>query len=302
MKTVRVQVICKSCGGYILTQRRKQSTHCTHCGHYQYVPENQQWEGVVPEQMREAIRRTPVELVCNRCDREWHSRAAGGNVVKCPGCKHPRRVPTAARATDDPAWQREVALAARHEADAADPGSLPPPPSDGRYGEAERAAAASVRRPRGRRRGGAGRAPRAYVGPDGSTYDEVPERRAPVEPCQTIVTRFRPDDGSPYSDYCGKRHRHETMHDAAPEIDPEIERDIKREERATARAERRAAQSEEEQYLERLRANALAVGDIIASIRGGRTVERPAELSPLRENDNGGYSRTKVRDIPAEWR
>lgn len=169
----------------------------------------------MPENMRASLSRTPVELNCYHCGHVWQSRAKSGGTTRCPECLRNRRIPSDARATSDPAWQRDAALAARLADDPTDPAVLPPLPETGRYGAAERAATASNRRPRGKRQG---RAHETYTGDDGHEYDRVPAARRKREPCGE----------------CGKLHRAGTSC-IKPRLTAEQKTAMRAEARETAR-------------------------------------------------------------------
>lgn len=83
----RVKVVCPKCGRTITTGQSGNSTRCPisrgGCGTTVYVPAGQT--------------RPPVTLICRHCRSLWDTRAAAGNMVRCPSCKAPRRVPAAIR-------------------------------------------------------------------------------------------------------------------------------------------------------------------------------------------------------------
>ena len=211
------QILCRQCAGYIKTRQRNNNTRCAACGHVQWVPASQEWEGPIPDQLRAAVNRTPVLLTCKHCQHEWLSRAKSGGTVRCPDCLKARRVPSSARAASDPDWQRSVALAERN-------GVRPetPPPSDGRYGEAERAAAASMGRTPRRRRAPAFGPGEGFLGADGGLYD--------VDPAAPIPRRRRVR-----CDQCGRLHRRERSDCSPPRLTAEQKTAMRAEEREAAR-------------------------------------------------------------------
>lgn len=88
----RITVVCPECGRNITTGQSGNNTRCPTarggCGARVYVPAGQT--------------RPPVTLLCQHCRSVWDTRGAAGNMVRCPKCKAPRRVPAAIRA--EPQW------------------------------------------------------------------------------------------------------------------------------------------------------------------------------------------------------
>lgn len=81
------KIPCHECGYVITTRQSGNTTRCPAerggCGALVYVP------------VRPVLSR--VTLSCHHCPTTWETRARAGNVIRCPGCGRPRRVPAAIR-------------------------------------------------------------------------------------------------------------------------------------------------------------------------------------------------------------
>lgn len=88
----RVQLACE-CGGVFSTRQRGNTTKHRACGLSRYVPFGQRWEGP-PSSTRVALIDPGVWLECGRCFALWEARARPRATVRCPECKHSKRVPT----------------------------------------------------------------------------------------------------------------------------------------------------------------------------------------------------------------
>jgi DNA-directed RNA polymerase subunit RPC12/RpoP len=94
-RSASLQLVCKSCRKTYRTTVRGGSTRCPHCGVSRHVPIDQTWEGskASPAASAPALDRDPVGVECNRCSHTWSSWAASGSSIRCPKCRHTRRVP-----------------------------------------------------------------------------------------------------------------------------------------------------------------------------------------------------------------
>lgn len=87
----RVQLVCAGCGGTYATRH--------------YVPFGQPWEGPPPS--NRAHRDPGVWLECGHCLTLWEARAQPRAVVRCPECKHSKRVPTDPVVIDPAGWDTD---------------------------------------------------------------------------------------------------------------------------------------------------------------------------------------------------
>ena len=82
-----VTVVCHACGREVTTRLSGNTTRCPKrsggCGATITVPAGST--------------RPPVAVDCYECGHHWKTRARAGGTVRCPECRHPRRVPTGAR-------------------------------------------------------------------------------------------------------------------------------------------------------------------------------------------------------------
>lgn len=133
-------VNCTGCGRRIRSRLSGERTRCTECGGRPYVP-----VGAV---------RDRVWLTCHGakgCGHVWSSTAAERNVVKCPECRNPTRVPVNARAAQRAAAAElgdveRLAAAQRRRERLPAPRPEPAPPR-----RAQPAASSPQRPPRARR-------------------------------------------------------------------------------------------------------------------------------------------------------
>lgn len=91
-----VTVVCDVCGRSVTTRVSGNTTRCPKrrggCGNPITVPTGST--------------RPPVKVDCYECGHQWGTRAREGTTVRCPECRHPRRVPTGARDRIDPGAPR----------------------------------------------------------------------------------------------------------------------------------------------------------------------------------------------------
>lgn len=99
----RAPLTCEACGHHWLTGPGESGTvHCPECSHPHDVQAGCGNPIVIPT----GSTRPPVTVDCYACGHEWGTRAREGSTVRCPSCKHPRRVPTGARDRIDPGAPR----------------------------------------------------------------------------------------------------------------------------------------------------------------------------------------------------
>ncbi|MCX4547221.1 hypothetical protein [Streptomyces sp. NBC_01565] len=101
-----IEVQCPVCGRAVTTGQSGNTTRC---------PKTRGGCGT-PIAVPAGTTRPPVELDCYDCGHTWTTRAKAGSTVRCPGCSHPRRVPTAARAEDVEVLPPATPLPARRPA------------------------------------------------------------------------------------------------------------------------------------------------------------------------------------------
>lgn len=91
-----VNVVCDVCGRTVTTRVSGNTTRCPKrsggCGNPITVPTGST--------------RPAVTVDCYECGHQWGTRAREGSTVRCPGCRHPRRVPTGSRDRIDPGAPR----------------------------------------------------------------------------------------------------------------------------------------------------------------------------------------------------
>lgn len=98
MRTVPVQVVCRSCGNAFRTTVRGGNTRCRQCGTSRYVRTAQEWEGpadtmpAAADRAAAVNRLAPVWVAC-RCGHDWQSRARDHVTIRCPSCRTACRVP-----------------------------------------------------------------------------------------------------------------------------------------------------------------------------------------------------------------
>lgn len=82
-----VTLVCDVCGREVTTRLSGNTTRCPKrsggCG--------------APITVPAGSTRPPVAVGCYACGHQWKTRAREGGTVRCPKCRHPRRVPTGAR-------------------------------------------------------------------------------------------------------------------------------------------------------------------------------------------------------------
>ncbi|MDX2683696.1 hypothetical protein [Streptomyces soliscabiei] len=101
----RVTLACDACGHRWRTREGESGTvHCPECSHPHRIQAGCGATITVPA----GSTRPPITLDCYACDHQWDTRAQEGGTVRCPECRHPRRVPTGARDHIDPGTPREV--------------------------------------------------------------------------------------------------------------------------------------------------------------------------------------------------
>lgn len=91
-----VTVACGVCGREVTTRLSGNTTRC---------PERSGGCGA-PITVPVGSTRPPVPVDCYACGHRWKTRAREGGTVRCPECRHPRRVPTGARDRIDPGTPR----------------------------------------------------------------------------------------------------------------------------------------------------------------------------------------------------
>lgn len=101
----RVQLVCE-CGGTYATRQRGNTTKHRACGLSRYVPFGQRWEGPAPGN-RASVVDPGVWLECGHCLTLWEARAQPRAVVRCPECKHSKRVPTDPVLIDPAGWDTD---------------------------------------------------------------------------------------------------------------------------------------------------------------------------------------------------
>ncbi|MFE9222369.1 hypothetical protein ACFYN3_39480 [Streptomyces lavendulae] len=142
--------------------------------------------------------RPPVELDCYDCGHTWTTRAKAGSTVRCPGCSHPRRVPTAARAEDVEVLPPATPLPARRPAPVTAPRRAPalrPAPQDRAEDDAQEEQERAQRRADTRR---ALAELRATLRPSAAPSAQAPRtapaapaaRRVPQQPAPAPGQRF----------------------------------------------------------------------------------------------------------------
>lgn len=101
----RVQLVCE-CGGIYSTRQRGNTTKHRACGLARYVPFGQPWAGPPPSN-RASVVDPGVWLECAHCLTLWEARTRPGAVVRCPECKHSKRVPTDPVVIDPAGWDTD---------------------------------------------------------------------------------------------------------------------------------------------------------------------------------------------------
>ncbi|MFE2553656.1 hypothetical protein ACFXGI_34765 [Streptomyces sp. NPDC059355] len=185
-----ITVCCPMCGREVTTSQSGNTTRC---------PKKRGGCGT-PIPVPAGTTRPPVELDCYDCGHTWTTRAKAGSTVRCPGCSHPRRVPTAARAEDVEDLPPAPPLPARRPAQPTAP-RRDPAPRPVRQDRAEDDAQAE--RERAERRADTRRALdelRAVLRPSAAPSAQPPRstpaaaapRRVPQQPAPTPGKRFTP--------------------------------------------------------------------------------------------------------------
>ncbi len=118
-----VTVVCPECGREIVTRQSGNTTRCPKrsggCGASIPVPAGST--------------RPPVEVECYGCGHPWRTRAKEGSTVRCPECRHPRRVPSRSRDGLDPGRPRP-APSSTPRAASRPPAPAPSTPARGLFG------------------------------------------------------------------------------------------------------------------------------------------------------------------------
>lgn len=108
MRTVPVQIVCRSCAEPYRTTVRGGNTRCPHCRTSRHVRVDQEWEGPVTPDMSGAASRAvevatrPAVWIECRCGHEWQSRARDRMTIRCPECGTGQRVPYRTHANTGP--------------------------------------------------------------------------------------------------------------------------------------------------------------------------------------------------------